>query len=58
MEDDIKSGKVLDPLDQTGFEGDQLAADSENLALDQELKKAQIKQAKQPPQTQNGNGNK
>ena len=58
MEDDIKSGRVLDPLDQTGFEGDQLAADSENLALDQELKKAQIKQAKQPPQTQNGNGNK
>ena len=58
MEDDIKSGRVIDPLDQTGFEGDQLAADSENLALDQELKKAQIKQAKQPPQTQNGNGNK
>ena len=58
MEDDIKNGRVIDPLDQTSFEQDQLEVDAENLGIDQEMRKAQLKQAKQPPQTQNGNGNK
>ena len=58
MADDIKNGRVIDPLDQTSFEQDQLEVDAENLGIDQEMRKAQLKQAKQPPQTQNGNGNK
>ena len=36
----------------------QIDADSENLELDQEMKKAQIAQAKQKPAAQNTNGNK
>ena len=58
MADDIKSGKALDPLDVTALEGEKIDAESDNLAMDKELKQAQIKQAKEPPQPQNGNGNK
>ena len=58
MADDIKSGKALDPLDVTALEGEKIEAESDNLTMDKELKQAQIKQAKEPPQPQNGNGNK
>jgi len=58
MADDIKSGKALDPLDVTALEGEKIDAESDNLSMDKELKQAQIKQAKEPPQPQNGNGNK
>ena len=46
MADDIKSGKALDPLDVTALEGEKIDAESDNLAMDKELKQAQIKQAK------------
>ena len=58
MADDIKSGRALDPLQMVAADQQQMDADSENLELDQEMKKAQIAQAKQKPAAQNANGNK
>jgi len=58
MADDIKSGRALDPLQMVAADQQQLDADAENVELDQEMKKAQIQQAKQKPAAQNSNGNK
>ena len=58
MADDIKSGRAIDPLQMVAADQQQIDADSENLELDQEMKKAQIAQAKQKPAAQNTNGNK
>jgi hypothetical protein len=58
MADDIKSGRAIDPLQLVAADQQQMDADSENLELDQEMKKAQIAQAKQKPAAQNANGNK
>ena len=58
MADDIKSGRAIDPLQMVAADQQQMDADSENLELDQEMKKAQIQQAKQKPAAQNSNGNK
>jgi len=58
MADDIKSGRALDPIQMVAADQQQMDADSENLELDQEMKKAQIQQAKQKPAAQNANGNK
>jgi len=58
MADDIKSGRAIDPLQMVAADQQQMDADAENLELDQEMKKAQIQQAKQKPAAQNSNGNK
>ena len=58
MADDIKSGRAIDPIQMVAADQQQMDADSENLELDQEMKKAQIQQAKQKPAAQNANGNK
>ena len=58
MKDDIDNGRALNPLDVTALEGEKLDAESDNLQMDKELKQSQIKQAKNPPQPQNGNANK
>ena len=58
MADDIKSGRAIDPLQMVAADQQQLDADAENVELDQEMKKAQIQQAKQKPAAQNSNGNK
>ena len=58
MADDIKSGRAIDPIQMVAADQQQMDADSENLELDQEMKKAQIAQAKQKPAAQNANGNK
>ena len=58
MADDIKSGRAIDPIQLVAADQQQMDADSENLELDQEMKKAQIQQAKQKPAAQNANGNK
>ena len=58
MADDIKSGRAIDPLQLVAADQQQLDADAENVELDQEMKKAQIQQAKQKPAAQNSNGNK
>ena len=58
MADDIKSGRAIDPMQMVAADQQQMDADSENLELDQEMKKAQIAQAKQKPAAQNTNGNK
>jgi hypothetical protein len=58
MADDIKSGRAIDPVQMVASDQQQMDADSENLELDQEMKKAQIQQAKQKPAAQNTNGNK
>ena len=58
MADDIKSGRAIDPLQLVAADQQQIDADAENVELDQEMKKAQIQQAKQKPAAQNSNGNK
>ena len=58
MSDDIKSGRAIDPLQLVAADQQQIDADAENVELDQEMKKAQIQQAKQKPAAQNSNGNK
>ena len=58
MADDIKSGRAIDPLQLVAADQQQIDADAENVELDQEMKKAQIQQAKQKPAAQNANGNK
>jgi hypothetical protein len=58
MADDIKSGRAMDPLQLVAADTQQLEVDQDNQELDQELKKAQIQQAKQKPAPQKANGNK
>ena len=58
MSDDIKSGRAIDQLQLVAADQQQIDADAENVELDQEMKKAQIQQAKQKPAAQNSNGNK
>jgi len=58
MADDIKTGRAMDPLQLVAADTQQLEVDQDNQELDQELKKAQIQQAKQKPAPQKANGNK
>jgi hypothetical protein len=58
MADDIVSGRAMDPLALVAADTQQLETDQENQELDQEMKKAQIKQTKQKPAPQKANGNK
>jgi hypothetical protein len=57
MANDIKSGKVIDPLDQVAADQANLDRDQQSADLDMDMKKVQIQQAKKP-QPQNGNGTK
>ena len=47
MEDDIASGKVIDPASQTQLDQDTINADIDNIPKDQEMKDVQIAQQKQ-----------
>ena len=47
MQDDIDSGKVIDPLSQTELDQGMIDADIENIPKDQEMKDVQIAQQKQ-----------
>ena len=57
MAGDIKSGMVIDPLDQVAADQSNLDREQQSADLDLDMKKVQIQQAKNPA-PQNGNGNK
>ena len=57
MAGDIKSGMVIDPLDQVAADQSNLDREQQSADLDMDMKKVQIQQAKNPA-PQNGNGNK
>jgi len=57
MAGDIKSGMVIDPLDQVAADQANMDREQQNADLDMDMKKVQIQQAKNPA-PQNGNGNK
>jgi len=57
MAGDIKSGMVIDPLDQVAADQANMDREQQNADLDMDMKKVQIQQAKKPA-PQNGNGNK
>ena len=57
MAGDIKSGMVIDPLDQVAADQANLDREQQSADLDMDMKKVQIQQAKNPA-PQNGNGNK
>lgn len=60
MSDDIKSGKVIDPLDQVANDQANMDREQQSADLDMDMKKVQIQQAKNPPKpaSQNSNSNK
>lgn len=58
MDDDIKNGRIIDPLDQVAMDQNAMDVEQDNAALDQELKKAQIQQAKNPPAPSSNKSNK
>lgn len=49
MADDISQGRIIDPLDQVAMDNQAMDNEQQNAELDQEMKKAQIQQAKNPP---------
>jgi hypothetical protein len=57
MASDIKTGMVIDPLDQVAADQANMDREQQNADLDMDMKKVQIQQAKKPA-PQNGNGNK
>ena len=68
MEDDISSGKIIDPLEVTAMDNQAMEDEKQNAELDQEMKKAQIKSTREKGTTnpsgttrtpaKSGNGNK
>ena len=50
MQDDIDSGRVIDPMSQTELDQGMIDADIENIPKDQEMKDVQIAQQKQAAQ--------
>ena len=58
MDDDIKNGRIIDPLDQVAMDQNAMDMEQDNAALDQEMKKAQIQQAKNPPAPSSNKSNK
>ena len=58
MDDDIKNGRIIDPLDQVAMDQSAMDMEQDNAALDQEMKKAQIQQAKNPPAPSSNKSNK
>tara|TARA_B100000085_G_scaffold95275_1_gene86419 strand:+ start:153 stop:1772 length:1620 start_codon:yes stop_codon:yes gene_type:complete len=58
MDDDIKKGRIIDPLDQVAMDQNAMDMEQDNAALDQEMKKAQIQQAKNPPAPSSNKSNK
>lgn len=60
MASDIKSGKVIDPLDMVSQEKDSMDREQQSADLDMDMKKVQIQQAKNPPKpaSQKSNSNK
>ena len=68
MEDDISSGKIIDPLDQVAMDNQAMDDEKDNAELDKEMKKAQIKTQAEKGTTnpsgstrtpaKSGNGNK
>ena len=60
MSNDIKSGRVIDPLDMVSQEKDAMDREQQSADLDMDMKKVQIQQAKNPPKpaSQNSNSNK
>jgi hypothetical protein len=58
MDDDIKNGRIIDPLDQVAMDQNAMDMEQDNAALDQELKQAQIQQAKNPPAPSSNKSNK
>ena len=56
MASDIKTGMVIDPLDQVAADQADMDRDQQTADLDVDMKKAQVKQAQNPaPQKPNGN---
>ena len=56
MANDIKTGMVIDPLDQVAADQADMERDQQTADLDVDMKKAQVKQAQNPaPQKPNGN---
>lgn len=58
MDDDIKNGRIINPLDQVAMDQNAMDMEQDNAALDQEMKKAQIQQAKNPPAPSSNKSNK
>lgn len=58
MDDDIKNGRIIDPLDQVAMDQNAMDMEQQNTELDQEMKKAQIQQAKNPPAPSSNKSNK
>ena len=60
MADDIKSGRVIDPLDQVASDQANMDREQQSADLDMDMKKVQIQQAKNPPKPapQKSNGTK
>ena len=68
MQDDISSGKIIDPLEMTAMDQKAMDDEKDNAELDKEMKKAQIKSTKEKGTTnpsgttrttaKSGNGNK
>jgi len=60
MADDIKSGRVIDPLDQVANDQATMDREQQSADLDMDMKKVQIQQAKNPPKPapQKSNGTK
>jgi hypothetical protein len=60
MSDDIKSGRVIDPLDQIANDQANMDREQQSADLDMDMKKVQIQQAKNPPKPapQKSNGTK
>jgi hypothetical protein len=60
MSDDIKSGRVIDPLDQVANDQANMDREQQTADLDMDMKKVQIQQAKNPPKPapQKSNGTK
>ena len=60
MADDIKSGRVIDPLDQIANDQANMDREQQSADLDMDMKKVQIQQAKNPPKPapQKSNGTK
>ena len=60
MADDIKSGRVIDPLDQVTSDQANMDREQQSADLDMDMKKVQIQQAKNPPKPapQKSNGTK
>ena len=55
MASDIKTGMVIDPLDQVAADQADMDRDQQSADLDMDMKKAQLKQAQNPaPQKPNG----